>query len=83
MTTDAHARQARPTTDVDRIANEYLDALVELSPITATYLGIAGHDEDLDDFSPSHTRCWVIRALRALRNKRETLPPKKHGNIPL
>ena len=24
-----------------------------------------------------------IRALRALRTKRETLPPKKHGNIPL
>jgi len=33
--------------------------------------------------SPSHTRAWVIRALQALRNKRETLPPKKHGNIPL
>jgi propionyl-CoA carboxylase beta chain len=33
--------------------------------------------------SPSHTRAWVIRALRALVNKRETLPPKKHGNIPL
>ena len=53
MTTDAHGQQARPTTDLDRIANGYLDALVELSPITATYLGIAGHDEDLDDFSPS------------------------------
>ena len=25
-------------------------AFVGLSPITATYLGIAGHDEDLDDF---------------------------------
>ncbi len=32
---------------------------------------------------PSHTRVQVIRALRALRNKRATLPPKKHGNIPL
>ena len=53
MTTDAHARQARPITEVDRIANDYLDSLVELSPIAATYLGIAGHDEDLDDFSPS------------------------------
>jgi uncharacterized protein (DUF885 family) len=53
VTTDAHARQARPRTDVDRIANDYLDALVELSPIAATYLGIAGHDEDLDDFSPA------------------------------
>jgi propionyl-CoA carboxylase beta chain len=33
--------------------------------------------------SPSNTRMNVTRALRALRNKRESLPPKKHGNIPL
>jgi propionyl-CoA carboxylase beta chain len=32
---------------------------------------------------PSHTRVHVVRALRLLANKRETLPPKKHGNIPL
>ncbi|MEP7036645.1 MAG: acyl-CoA carboxylase subunit beta, partial [Actinomycetota bacterium] len=32
---------------------------------------------------PSFTRSYVIKALRALRNKRESLPPKKHGNIPL
>jgi propionyl-CoA carboxylase beta chain len=32
---------------------------------------------------PAETRSQVVRALRALRNKRQTLPPKKHGNIPL
>ncbi|NIH85489.1 acyl-CoA carboxylase subunit beta [Amycolatopsis granulosa] len=32
---------------------------------------------------PSHTRGHVARALSMLRDKRETLPPKKHGNIPL
>jgi len=32
---------------------------------------------------PSETRIEVIKALRALRTKRKTLPPKKHGNIPL
>ncbi|HKA97273.1 MAG TPA: acyl-CoA carboxylase subunit beta [Streptosporangiaceae bacterium] len=32
---------------------------------------------------PAETRSQVIRALRALRTKREILPPKKHGNIPL
>ena len=53
VTTDARGPQARPTTDIDVIANDYLDGLVELSPIAATYLGIAGHDEDLDDFSPA------------------------------
>jgi propionyl-CoA carboxylase beta chain len=32
---------------------------------------------------PSHTRVHIVRALRLLANKRQTLPPKKHGNIPL
>jgi propionyl-CoA carboxylase beta chain len=32
---------------------------------------------------PSATRAEVVRGLRILRTKRETLPPKKHGNIPL
>jgi propionyl-CoA carboxylase beta chain len=32
---------------------------------------------------PAETRGQVIRALRALRSKRQTLPSKKHGNIPL
>jgi len=53
VTTDAPAPEARPTTDVDRIANGYLDELVALSPITATTLGIPGRDEELDDFSPA------------------------------
>jgi propionyl-CoA carboxylase beta chain len=32
---------------------------------------------------PSHTRSQVARALRMLKDKRQSLPPKKHGNIPL
>jgi len=32
---------------------------------------------------PSETRVMVVRALRSLRGKRQILPPKKHGNIPL
>jgi propionyl-CoA carboxylase beta chain len=32
---------------------------------------------------PAETRSEVTKALRALRTKRQTLPPKKHGNIPL
>ena len=32
---------------------------------------------------PSHTRGQVARALSMLATKRQTLPPKKHGNIPL
>ncbi|MBM3687393.1 MAG: acyl-CoA carboxylase subunit beta [Actinobacteria bacterium] len=32
---------------------------------------------------PHETRLMVVRALRALRTKRASRPPKKHGNIPL
>jgi propionyl-CoA carboxylase beta chain len=32
---------------------------------------------------PAQTRARITRALQTLRTKRETLPPKKHGNIPL
>lgn len=32
---------------------------------------------------PHETRSMVLRGLRTLRNKRESHPPKKHGNIPL
>lgn len=32
---------------------------------------------------PHDTRAHVIRTLRLLRTKRQQLPPKKHGNIPL
>ncbi len=32
---------------------------------------------------PQETRSEIVKMLRLLRTKRETLPPKKHGNIPL
>ena len=37
-------------------------------------------DEVID---PAETRPKLIRALSLLRNKRDSNPPKKHGNIPL
>jgi len=38
----------------------------------------------LDDvIMPSNTRFRIIKALEMLTGKRQSLPPKKHGNIPL
>ncbi len=48
------------------------------NPYRAAELGLV--DEVIE---PRETRPKLIRALEMLRNKRETLPPKKHGNIPL
>ena len=59
-----------------RLANEYTYNVA--SPFLAAERG------ELDGIiEPAATRVAVIKALRALKGKRETLPPKKHGNIPL
>jgi propionyl-CoA carboxylase beta chain len=45
---------------------------------------IAAERGYLDDvIEPRETRPTLIRALRLARSKRQTLPPRKHGNIPL
>ncbi len=55
---------------------EYEDTLA--NPYTAAERGY------LDAvIRPAETRTAVTRALVSLATKRETLPPKKHGNIPL
>ena len=32
---------------------------------------------------PRQTRPQIVRALRQLRGKRQRVPPKKHGNLPI
>jgi propionyl-CoA carboxylase beta chain len=59
-----------------RLAAEYTYNVA--SPFLAAERG------ELDGIiEPAATRIQVIKALRALRTKRSSLPPKKHGNIPL
>ena len=59
-----------------RLVTEYEDTLA--NPYVAAERGYVDAV-----ITPHETRVEVTRALRALRNKRETVPPKKHGNIPL
>ncbi len=74
------ARAVDSGEDVDalrlRLQQEYEDTLC--NPYVAAERGYVDAV-----IPPSHTRGHVARALRLLRDKRETLPPKKHGNIPL
>ncbi len=64
----AGIRSARVTEYEDTLANPYIAA--ERGYVDAV-------------IRPAETRPAIIRALRSLRSKRQTLPPKKHGNIPL
>ncbi len=66
----------RPAELRARLIQEYRERL--MNPYVAASRGLI--DDVID---PAETRPKVIRALRMLANKRETLPPKKHGSIPL
>src|SRR3954469_6612264 len=66
---DVEARRAELIDDYEtKLANPYIAA--ERGYVDAV-------------ITPHETRIEIVRALRLLRSKRETLPAKKHGNIPL
>jgi acetyl-CoA/propionyl-CoA carboxylase carboxyl transferase subunit len=75
-----HRNQLKDADDPDQLradlVKEYEDRLI--NPYVAAGRGLI--DDVID---PSDTRQKVIRALEMLDNKREVLPPKKHGSIPL
>jgi len=57
---------SRTPTDVDAIAERHLDEAVALNPIEATYLGIAGYDDQLPDFSPEWWAACSAQRRRTL-----------------
>ena len=65
-----------PDAERKRLIDEYQDTLA--NPYIAAERGYVDRV-----IFPHETRMMVTRALRALRNKRASRPPKKHGNIPL
>jgi propionyl-CoA carboxylase beta chain len=70
------AQAKNPADARAKLIEEYNEKFA--NPYVAAALGY------LDDvIEPQETRPRLIRALRMLSKKRQTLPPKKHGNIPL
>ncbi len=70
------ADTTNPEENRERIVKEFNDKFA--NPYIAAERGFI--DEVIE---PSQTRPKLIRALSLLRNKRDTNPSKKHGNIPL
>ncbi len=66
----------RPDENRQEKIEEYRDRFA--NPFVAAERGYVD-----DVIEPHETRRKVIRALRMLANKGDTMPRKKHGNIPL
>jgi propionyl-CoA carboxylase beta chain len=73
---DELARAADPAEARARYLAEYREKFA--SPYAAAELGYI--DEVI---RPRETRAKLCRGLALLGNKRDTNPPRKHGNIPL
>ena len=70
------AEAADPEAERARLIAEYESTLA--NPYVAAERGYVDRV-----IMPHETRSMIVRALRALRTKRASRPPKKHGNIPL
>jgi propionyl-CoA carboxylase beta chain len=70
------ADTTNPEETRQRIINDFNDKFA--NPYIAAERGFI--DEVIE---PAYTRPKLIRALNLLENKRDSNPPKKHGNIPL
>ena len=65
-----------PDKEKEKLVAEYRKTFA--NPYIAAQLGYI--DEVIE---PRITRKRIVQALESLQNKRDTNPPKKHGNIPL
>ncbi|HEX9891680.1 MAG TPA: acyl-CoA carboxylase subunit beta [Actinomycetota bacterium] len=75
-----HRKDIKAAQDPEAKRKELVDGYTERfsNPYIAAERGF------IDDvIEPAETRIRLIKALRMLRTKREAVPPRKHGNIPL
>jgi propionyl-CoA carboxylase beta chain len=75
-----YRRELQAAADAEELRQAKIDEYREhfASPFVAAERGYVD-----DIIEPHETRPKVIRALRMLANKTDTMPRKKHGNIPL
>ena len=75
-----HRRRLNEPGDSEALRQTLVEEYEErfANPYVAAELGMVD-----DVIEPRESRMHLIRALRMLHDKRDSLPPKKHGNIPL
>tara|TARA_B100001013_G_scaffold154935_1_gene92225 strand:+ start:1776 stop:3293 length:1518 start_codon:yes stop_codon:yes gene_type:complete len=75
-----YRKELKSANNTNKLEKELLEKYKKevMTPYT---LAENGYIEDL--ILPEETRETIINSLNILENKREILPPKKHGNIPL
>lgn len=66
-----------PSSDLDRLADRFVEEYAASDPVTATYVGVRGHDDRWPDLSPDGTRAHA-ELLRSARAEAERTHPADH-----
>ncbi len=67
-------RLKRSLTDVDQIANEYFEKVLDLNPVQATELGRKGVETLYPDYSPAGEKAFARLAKKTLKKVDRVLP---------
>lgn len=67
-------RLKRSLTDVDQIANEYFEKILDLNPVHATELGRKGVETLYPDYSPAGEKAFARLAKKTLKKVDNVLP---------
>ena len=78
-----HGRALKEITDADEKAKFIAEKEKEYNDLFANPYNAAKYGYIDDVIEPRNTRFRVIRALQALQTKKDSLPMKKHCNLPL
>ena len=73
--------ETSPSRPVDAVADRFVEDYAALDPVTATYLGLPGHDGELTDLSPAgfEAREQLTRSARAAMEAAEPVDERERA----
>lgn len=74
---------SRQTTQIDQIAEAWVDKMAELSPSFATYIGKTGNEDKLDDASPEANEVFATETKKVLAQLDAAKPVDKVDEVTL
>ncbi|MDN3241249.1 DUF885 domain-containing protein [Glycomyces tritici] len=66
---------------IDRIADQYVEDVIALSPLTATSMGVPGHDHEIDDLSPAGLEAEAALTRKAIADLEAAEPVDERERV--
>jgi uncharacterized protein (DUF885 family) len=74
-------KDTTPDGPIDQLSERYLDELVELNPVAATFMGIDGHEDRYPDYSPAGYQALIDLDRRTVTEAEATPTPTQREQV--